>query len=129
MSNTDNLSQALSEMDFDFLGNGEHAMSVEGMRKILNNDHFLFLDVRTDREKEYLAIPFTTHIPLHELPRRLDELPEDKCIIAFCSSIFRGAVAYTYLRANGFDEVKCLTATMEEMIGAFKPGPLAKMQA
>lgn len=123
------LDQALTEMDFDFLGNGEHSMSVEGMRKILTNDHFLFLDVRTAREKEYLTFPSAVHIPLHELPGRLDELPKDKCIIAFCSSIFRGAVAYTYLRANGFDEVKGLTATMEEMVGAFKPGPLSKMLA
>ncbi|MFT5699630.1 MAG: rhodanese-related sulfurtransferase [Desulforhopalus sp.] len=124
-----NLDQALTEMDFDFLGNGEHSMSVDGMRKILNNDHFIFLDVRTEREKAYCDFPFTTHIPLHELPGSLDKLPKDKCVIAFCSSIFRGAVAYTYLRANGFDEVKCLTATMEEMVGAFKPGPLAKMLA
>lgn len=123
------LDQTLTEMDFDFLGSGEHSISVDGMRKILNNDHFLLLDVRTDREIEYLAIPFSMHIPLHELPGRLDELPKDKCIIAFCSSIFRGAVAYTYLRANGFDQVKCLTATIEEMVCAFKPGPLAKMQA
>ena len=123
------LDETLTEMDFDFFGTGEHAMSVDGMRKALGNEHFLFLDVRTDKETGYLDFPFAIHIPLHELPSRLDELPKDKCIIAFCSSIFRGAVAYTYLRARGFVEVKGVTATMEEMIGAFKPGPLAKMQA
>ncbi|TKB10433.1 rhodanese-like domain-containing protein [Desulforhopalus sp. IMCC35007] len=123
------LDETLTEMNFDFLGNGDHAMSVDGMRKTLGNEHFVFLDVRTDKEKEYSGFPFAIHIPLHELPGRLAELPKDKCIVAFCSSIFRGAVAYTYLRANGFDEVKGVAATMEEMIGAFKPGPLAKMQA
>jgi rhodanese-related sulfurtransferase len=123
------LDQTLTEMDFAFLGKGKHAMSVEGMCKVLSDDHFLFLDVRTEKEVEYQTIPFSVHIPLHELVDRLDELPKDKCIVAFCSSIFRGAVAYTYLRANGFAEVKCLTATMEEMVGAFKPGPLAKLQA
>ena len=123
------LDEALAEMDFDFLGNGEHSMSVDGMRKTLGNEHFLFLDVRTDKEVKYLNFPFAINIPLHELPGRLNELPKDKCIIAVCSSIFRGAIAYTYLRANGFDEVKGVAATMEEMIGAFKPGPLAKMQA
>lgn len=123
------LDETLTEMDFDFLGSGDHSMSVDGMRKALGNDHFLFLDVRTDKERGYCDFPFAIHIPLHELPGRLNELPKDKFIIAFCSSIFRGAVAYTYLRANGFDEVNGVTATMEEMIGAFKPGPLAKMQA
>lgn len=123
------LDETLTEMDFDFLGKGDHAMSVDGMRKALGNKHFLFLDVRTDKEVECCNFPFAIHIPLHELPGRLGELAKDKCIITFCSSIFRGAVAYTYLRANGFDEVKGVAATMEEMIGAFKPGPLAKMQA
>ena len=123
------LDEALTEMELDFLGSGQHAMSVDGMRKVLNNEHFVFLDVRTEKEKAYCDFPFTKHIPLNELPARMNELPKDKCIVAFCSSIFRGAVAYTYLRANGFTEVKGLTSTMEEMISAFKPGPLSKMQA
>jgi rhodanese-related sulfurtransferase len=121
------LDEVVAEMDFDFLGSGEHGMSVQGVRKVLGNDHFLFLDIRTDQELGYAAFPFATHIPLHELPHRLNELPKDKCIIAFCSSVFRGAVAYTYLRANGFDEVKGLTASLEDLITIFKPGPLAKM--
>ena len=119
--------EIVSEMNFDFLSSGEHAMSVEGMRKALGNNHFLFLDVRTDRETEYVSFPFARHIPLDRLPDEVADLPKDKCIVTFCSSIFRSAVAYAYLRANGFDEVKGLTASMEEMVCAFKPGPLGKM--
>ncbi len=121
------LNQILTEMDFEFFSSGEHAMSIEGMRKVLNNENFVFLDIRSDRELEYLSFPFAVHIPLNQLPQRLGELSKDKMIIAFCSSIFRGAVAYTFLRANGFENVKGLTATVEEMVKAFKPGPLAKM--
>ena len=47
----------------DYLGNGEHSMSVDEMRKILNNGHFLFQDLRTERIREYLFFrrthPFT----------------------------------------------------------------------
>lgn len=121
------LDQVLAEMDFEFFGSGEHGMSIDGMRKVLGNDHFVFLDTRSDKEVEYASFPFALHIPLNELPTRLDELPKDKFIVTFCSSVFRGAVAYTYLRANGFEEVKGLTASLEDMIMAFKPGPLAKM--
>ncbi|SDL50295.1 Rhodanese-related sulfurtransferase [Maridesulfovibrio ferrireducens] len=117
----------LTEMDFDFISSGQHAISVEGVRKALGNDHFIFLDVRTELEQGYMVFPFATNIPLHELPKRINELPKDKFIILFCTSIFRSAVAYTYLRANGFDEVKGLTASMENLVGIFKPGPLAKM--
>ncbi|VFQ43123.1 rhodanese-like domain-containing protein [Desulfoluna butyratoxydans] len=121
------LDQVITDMDFDFLGAGDHAISVDGVRKALGNDHIVLLDIRTDQEVAYTAFPFAVHIPLHELPHRLDELPRDKCIVAFCSSVFRGAVAYTYLKAKGFDEVKGLTASMEELVKIFKPGPLAKM--
>ncbi len=121
------LNQVLTQMDFEFFGSGEHGMSVDGMRKVLGNDHFVFLDVRSDKEVEYLSFPFAVHIPLNELPERIGEIPKDKFIIAFCSSVFRGAIAYTFLRANGFEEVKGLTASTEDMVNAFKPGPLAKM--
>lgn len=122
-----NLDQILKEMDFQFLGSGKHSMSIDGMKKALADKHFVFLDVRTDEEVKYLAFPFALHIPLNELPNRLEEVPKDKFIVPFCSSIFRGAVAYLYLVANGYEQVKCLTAATEEMVQAFKPGPIAKM--
>ncbi|GAB6142993.1 rhodanese-like domain-containing protein [Desulfocicer niacini] len=121
------LNQVLTQMDFEFFSSGEHGMSIEGMRKVLGNDNVVFLDIRSNREVEYLSFPFAVHIPLNKLPERLGELPKEKLIITFCSSIFRGAVAYTFLMANGFENVKGLTATVEEMVKAFKPGPLAKM--
>lgn len=121
------LNTVIAEMDFNFFGSGEHGIGIEGMRKVLGKDHFVFLDVRSEKEVAYVSFPFAVHIPLNELPERLEELPKDKMIVAFCSSVFRGAIAYTYLRANGFEEVKGLTASIEEMVQAFKPGPLANM--
>lgn len=121
------LNNILTEMDFDYLGSGDHTMSVAGAKKALTNDHFVFVDVRTNKEQEYMTFPFAIHIPLNELPTRVEELPKDKCIVAFCTSIFRSAVAYTYLRAAGFDEVKGLAAPMEDLVTIFKPGPLASM--
>jgi rhodanese-related sulfurtransferase len=122
----DVLSEMISEMDFEFFGSGQHGMSVEGMRKNLGNDHFLFLDVRTNEEVSHVAFPFAKHIPLNELPNRLGELPKDKFIVAFCSSVFRGAIAYTYLLSQGYEEVKALTVNSEDMAKMFKPGPLYK---
>lgn len=121
------LDVVLEEMDFEFLGSGEHSMNIEGMRKALKNDHFMFLDIRSEEEVSYTTFPFAVSIPLHDLPKKYEELPKDKCIVVFCSSIFRAAVAYTYLRAKGFDEIKGLTVPIEDMVKAFKPGPLSKM--
>ena len=123
----DEFNDILEEMDFQFFGSGEHGMSVEDMRHTIGNDHFLFLDVRTNEEVKHVSFPFAKHIPLDELPERLDELPRDKFIVTFCAAVFRGAIAFAYLRANGFDEVKGLAAPLEDMIMPFKPGPLAKI--
>lgn len=120
------LDTVLSRMDLEFLGTGQHAMGVEGLVKAIGNEDFFIIDVRTQKELEYVHFPFATHIPLEALPARKDEIPKDKKIIVFCSSIFRAATAYTYLLANGFPQVKGVPATMEEMISAFKPKPLLK---
>ena len=114
-------------MDFQFFGNGEHGMPVDAMLNAIGNDHFLFLDVRTNEEVAKVSFPFAVHIPLEELPKRLNELPKDKFIVTFCAAIFRGAIAFAYLRANGFDEVKGLIGGLEDMVMPFKPGPLTKV--
>lgn len=116
-------------MDFQFLGSGKHSMSVDGMKKALADEKVVFLDVRTEQELRFLSFPFALNIPLNELPDRVNEVPKDKLIVPFCSSVFRGAVAYLYLSANGFEKVKCLTANTEDMALVFKPGPIAKMQS
>lgn len=122
----DTLDKLISQMDFDFLGSGQHGMSVEGLRKNIGNDHVLFLDVRTNEEINHVSFSFAKHIPLNELPKRKDELSKDKLIVAFCSSVFRGAIAYIYLLSQGFEEVKVLTSNTEDIVKAFKPGPLYK---
>lgn len=122
------LKTVLKEMDFDYLGLGEHSMGLPAIRQALTSDHFLFLDVRTDQEAGYLQFPFALRIPLHELPGRLDELPRDRCIVPFCSSIFRGALVYALLRAEGFEEVKCGTFGTEDLVTILKPGSLFGMK-
>jgi rhodanese-related sulfurtransferase len=122
------LENVIREMDFDFFGSGEHAMSPEGVRQVLDNDHFVFLDVRADEEARYLTFPFAVRIPLHELPDRIDELPRDKCIVTFCASIFRAAIAYTLLMAKGFEEVKGVPVCCDELAVIFKPGPIYSMK-
>jgi rhodanese-related sulfurtransferase len=114
----------LKEMDFNFFGAGEYGMSLEEAQRVLSNDHFVFLDIRTDEEVSQVCFPFAKHIPLNELPDRLNEVPKDKFIVPFCASVFRAAMAYAYLLTKGYDEVKGLTATTDQLAGILKPGPL-----
>lgn len=116
------LSEVLREMDIAFLVAGEYGITVEEATKFINHDHFIFLDVRTHEEAKTLTFSFAKHIPLNELPDRLDEVPHNKFIITFCLSGFRASMAYTYLRAQGYDEIKALKGRLDQLAGAMTPG-------
>lgn len=76
--------------------------------KMQQGDGFVLLDVRTPGEIEQMRIdnPRVTVIGLGKLRERLDELPRDKEIIAFCKISLRGYEAQRILDAAGFSNVK-----------------------
>jgi rhodanese-related sulfurtransferase len=122
LSDTMSFADVLREMDIEFIVSGEYGITVEEAAKLINKDHFLFLDVRTREEREHLAFPFALHIPLNEIPDRIGELPRDKFIITFCLSGFRAVMGYAFLRTQGFDEVKALKGRIDNLAGAMTPG-------
>jgi rhodanese-related sulfurtransferase len=119
---TMSFADVLREMDIEFLVSGEYGILVEEAAKFLDHPHFLFLDVRTHEEHNHLAFPFALHIPVNELPDRLAEVPRDKFIITFCLTGFRAAMAYAFLRTQGFDEIKALKGRLDNLAGAMTPG-------
>lgn len=133
MTNKDNpllintFADVLREMDIEFLVSGEYGILVEEAAKFLDHPHFLFLDVRTKEELEHLTFPFALHIPINELPDRMDEVPRDKFIITFCLTGFRAVMAYAYLRTQGIDEVKALKGRLDHLAGAMTPGRFYKL--
>jgi rhodanese-related sulfurtransferase len=60
------------------------------------------LDVRTVPEFDCGALPGALHVPLEELRERLDEIPRDRPVIAYCKVGLRGYLAERVLRQNGF---------------------------
>jgi len=73
-------------------------------------EDIVLLDVRSPQEVK--GAPFddsrVTVIPLGKLRSRLDELPRDKEIIAFCKISVRGYEAQRILNGEGFDNVRFL---------------------
>jgi len=115
------IGDVLREMDIDFIVAGEYGITVDEAARFIHHPHFIFLDVRTQEERDHLTFPFSLHIPLNALPDRVDEVPRDKFIITFCLSGFRAAMGYAFLRTQGFDEVKALKGRLDELAGAMKP--------
>ncbi len=87
----------------------------------------VLLDVRTPAEVAAGTIPGSIHIPVDELRGRMEELPKDKEILAFCQVGLRGYVACRILGQKGFSRCRNLTGgykTYQQFIaGGFDPGP------
>lgn len=82
-------------------------ITIEDIRKDKKKKYFL-LDVRYIEEVAGGKIPDTVPIPLHELDKRIDELPEDRQIVTVCAHGTRSAAALLFLKDNGFKDVKML---------------------
>ena len=65
-------------------------------------DAFL-LDVREDAEWQSGRAPNAVHIPMYDVPGRLDELPVDHPIAVICHIGARSAQVAHWLRAQGYD--------------------------
>ncbi len=65
----------------------------------------LLLDVRTPKEFGAGHIPEALNIPVDDLRSRLDELPRDRKIAAYCQVGMRGYLATRILMQSGYDVV------------------------
>jgi molybdopterin/thiamine biosynthesis adenylyltransferase/rhodanese-related sulfurtransferase len=78
---------------------------VELKKKLDAGETPFILDVREPNEYQINKIPGSTLIPLGELPRRYQELPKDRQIVAQCKMGGRSAKAQDFLKTVGFSDV------------------------
>jgi rhodanese-related sulfurtransferase len=86
-----------------------HGISPLEAKRIMDDGaDVVLLDVRTPDEfrETRLEDPRVVHIPLGALRKRLQELPKDKEILAFCKVSMRGYEAQRILNAAGYDRVR-----------------------
>ena len=63
------------------------------------------VDVRTDAEHAQAKIEGSTHIPLHLLPLKLQDLKGGEPIVFYCRSGARSAQACAWLMSQGVENV------------------------
>ena len=63
------------------------------------------VDVRTDAEHAQAKIEGSTHIPLHLLPLKLQDLNDGQPVVVYCRSGARSAQACAWLMSQGIDNV------------------------
>ncbi|MEM1221354.1 MAG: rhodanese-like domain-containing protein [Verrucomicrobiota bacterium] len=72
-----------------------------------------FLDVREDTELEFCRINGAIHIPMGQIPERMDALPRDEKLIVFCHHGMRSLNVVQYLEAQGFDNAINMTGGID----------------
>jgi rhodanese-related sulfurtransferase len=86
-------------------GNEVREVSREEARKLLDEGAQL-IDVRADHEWEAGRIAGAAHVPLPELPARIEEIDRDRPVVLYCRGGNRSTMATAALADAGFDAVK-----------------------
>lgn len=76
--------------------------------KISNKDNFILLDVRTDSEYFLSNIEGAIHIPMNDIPNKLNTIDKNKEIIVQCKSGKRSAKVCQFLLNNNYENVRNL---------------------
>jgi rhodanese-related sulfurtransferase len=79
------------------------------------------LDVREPDEWIAGHAPGAVHLPLMDIPARLEEVPRDGTVVVVCRMGGRSAQAVAYLMQNGYDNVVNLDGGMRDWAAAGKP--------
>ena len=102
----DNLIVAADIMKNKLAGHARGIPARDVKRKFDEGDDFILLDVRSPAEHGEVGIAGARSIPLGVLRERLEELPRDKEIVAFCKISLRGYEAQKMLDAAGFSNTR-----------------------
>jgi hydroxyacylglutathione hydrolase len=70
-------------------------------KKMADEEHLHVLDVRRHDERSSGGIVGSIHVPIHELERRMDEVPTDAEVWVHCASGYRASIAASLLARAG----------------------------
>ncbi|QMT40927.1 rhodanese-like domain-containing protein [Neisseria shayeganii] len=74
---------------------------------------FILLDVREDDEVAFCRLPGSLHLPMHLVPLRHNELPDDQAIVVYCHHGIRSLQVARFLEHAGFDELYNLSGGID----------------
>lgn len=83
--------------------------------KLDAGEPIVLLDVRQPNEYDYCHLDGSTHIPLHELPGRLDELniPDNTMVVVYCHHGVRSLSGAAILQQAGLKNVASLSGGID----------------
>lgn len=86
----------------------------EVARRLAEEPQFLLLlDVRENAERATAAIEPSLHIPMYEVPDRIEEIPRDREVIVYCHHGSRSEMIAGFLEGEGFTRVANLSGGID----------------
>ena len=87
---------------FDYDERKEMKISLPKLLEGYKNGEIELIDIRFTEEYEAWHVGIGKHIPLNELPDRLDEIDKNKTIVTMCPHYDRASIARHYLTLKGY---------------------------
>jgi len=96
-----NFSQYLKK--FDYQERSDMKIKLPELLELYEKGKAQVIDIRFHEEYKAWSVGFGVHIPLNELPDRLDEIDKTKTIVTMCPHYDRAEIARLFLKLEGFD--------------------------
>jgi rhodanese-related sulfurtransferase len=100
---------------------GFKEIDVAGLEVLKSSGGFELIDVRTDAEVSRGMIDGAIHMPLHLLPIKAQDIPQDKPVVFYCQSGGRSAQACAFLASKGYQNVYNLQGGIMGWMRSGKP--------
>lgn len=82
--------------------------AAELKQKLDGDSDLVLLDVREPEERATATIDPSLHIPMGDIPARVQELDPDQHIVVYCHHGVRSLNVTAWLRQQGFEQVQSL---------------------
>ena len=84
-------------------------------------EEFTFLDCREPWEHQTAHIEGTKHIPMQDIPARIQELDPDEHIVVICHHGVRSMNVTAWLRQQGFEKVQSVAGGIDHWSRTIDP--------
>ena len=110
------------DCDIDISIAGRNDAGITHIFETHMNDSFFLLDVRDiNNRAKYGHIKDSVHIYVGELPERMQEVPRDRHVVAYCDAGYKGSLGASLLQKAGYGRVGNLLGGMGAWMKAAYP--------
>ena len=113
---------ALPDVVVEELAHLPMEVDLDQAKALVDAGQVYLLDIREPDEAEICQIQGSAFIPMGEVPLRVNEIPQDKPVIAYCHHGARSLRVAHFLRSKGFEGCCSMRGGIDKWAVRFDPG-------